>query len=128
MRRLVLALLIIPAVELGLFIWIGGKIGPWWVIALIILSGILGISLAKKQGTEVWRKAQQSMNNGQMPTEQIVDGFCILVGGVLLFAPGFITDITGLFLIIPRTRSPFKKVVQNWFMMKVSKNTIIHRK
>jgi len=128
MRWLLLALLIIPALELGVFIWLGGIVGPWWIVALIILSGILGISFAKNQGIEVWNRAQQSMNNGQMPTKQIIDGICILVGAVLLFAPGFITDIVGLLLIIPWTRQPLKKILQKWIMWKVSKNTIIYRK
>jgi UPF0716 protein FxsA len=128
MRWLLLTLLIIPAIELGVFIWIGDIIGPWWIVTLIILSGLLGISLAKKQGRAVWIKAQQSMNNRQAPTKEIVDGICILFGGVLLFLPGFITDIIGLFLIIPWTRRPFKSIIQKWIMWKVSKSTIIYRK
>ena len=128
MRWLLLVLLIVPALELGIFIWLGGIIGPWWIIALIILSGILGISFAKNQGIEVWRQAQQSMNQGQMPTKHIVDGICILIGAVFLFAPGFLTDIIGLFLIIPWTRKPFKKILQKWIMWNVSKKTIIYRK
>lgn len=128
MRWLLLALLIIPALELGVFIWLGGIIGPWWIITLIILSGVLGLSFAKRQGIEVWNQAQQSMNNGQMPTKQIIDGLCILVGAILLFAPGFITDVIGLFLIIPWIRYPFKNLLQKWIMWKVSKGTIIYRK
>ena len=125
MRWLLLVLLIIPALELGVFIWLGGIIGPWWIVMLIILSGILGISFAKKQGSEVWKQAQQSMNYGQMPTKHIVDGICIFIGAILLFAPGIITDLMGFFLIIPWTRHPFKNVLQKWIMWKVSKNTIV---
>jgi len=128
MRWLFLALLIVPALELGIIIWLGGIVGPWWIIALIILSGILGISFAKNQGIEVWKQAQQSMNNAQMPTKHIVDGISIFVGAILLFAPGIMTDMVGLFLIIPWTRRPFKKLLQKWIMWKVSKNTIIYRK
>lgn len=124
MRWLLLALLIIPALELGVFIWLGGIIGPWWIVVLIILSGILGISFAKNQGIATWKRAQQSMNNGQMPTKQIVDGVCIFVGAILLFAPGFITDIMGLLIIIPWTRQPFKKIIQTWIMWKVSKTRL----
>src|SRR5690554_5514435 len=126
MRWLLLILLVVPALELGVFIWLGGIIGPWWIVMLIILSGILGISFAKKQGSEVWKQAQQSMNHGQMPTKHIVDGICIFIGAILLFAPGIITDIIGLFLIIPWTRRPFKNVLQKWIMWKVSKNTIVY--
>lgn len=128
MRWLILILLVVPALELGVFIWLGGIIGPWWIVTLIILSGILGISFARMQGAEVWKQAQQSMNNGQMPTKHIVDGVCIFIGAILLFAPGMITDLMGLFLIIPWTRRPFKKILQKWIMWKVSKNTIVYRK
>lgn len=128
MRWLLLALLVIPALELGIFIWLGGIIGPWWIVTLIILSGILGVSFAKKQGVEVWKQAQQSMNNGQIPRKQIMDGICIFIGAVLLFAPGFMTDLLGLLLIIPWTRQPFIKLMKKWMMWNVSKKTIIYRK
>lgn len=128
MRWLLLALLIVPALEIGVFIKVGGMIGPWWVVTLILLSGVLGITLAKKEGAEVWTKARQSMNHGQAPTEQIIDGICIFIGAILLFAPGFVTDTIGLFLIIPWTRKPFKSFFRKWLMWKMSKGTIIYRK
>src|SRR5699024_1471927 len=128
MRWLLLVLLIVPALELGIFIWLGGIIGPWWIVALIILSGSLGISFAKNQGIEVWRQAQQSMNQGQKPTKHIVDGNCILVGAEHLFARGFRTDIIVLFLIMPWTRQPFKNILEKWIMWHVSKKTLIDRK
>ena len=128
MRWLLLALLIVPALEISVLIWLGSMIGPWWVFVLIILSGILGIAFAKRQGTETWIKARQSMNSGQVPTEQIVDGVCILVGAVFLLAPGLITDTFGLLLIIPLTRIPFKIIIQNWIVWKMSKGRIINRR
>lgn len=128
MRWLLLALLIVPALEISVLIWLGSMIGPWWVFVLIILSGILGIAFAKRQGTETWIKARQSMNSGQVPTEQIIDGICILVGAVFLLAPGLITDTFGLLLIIPLTRIPFKIIIQNWIVWKMSKGRIINRR
>lgn len=128
MRWLLLALLIIPALEIGVFVWVGGTIGPWWVIMLILLSGIIGITLAKQQGYETWIKAQQLMKNGQAPTEQLIDGICIFVGAVLLFAPGFITDVIGLLLVLPWTRNPFKMMIMRWIQWKISKGKIIYRK
>lgn len=79
-RWLLLALLIVPAMEIGVFIWAGNIIGPWWVVALIILTGIVGVSLAKRQGMEAWQRAQLSMNHGQPPADAIIDGICILSG------------------------------------------------
>lgn len=128
MRWLLLALLIVPALEIGVFIKVGGMIGPWWVVTLILLSGLLGIALAKKEGAAVWMKANQSMSQRQAPTEQIIDGICIFIGAIFLFAPGFITDTVGLFLIIPWTRRPFKSLFRKWVMWKMSKGTIIYRK
>lgn len=128
MRWLLLALLIIPAIEIGLFVWVGGMIGPWWVVALIVLSGILGVALARKEGAETWINARKSMNQGQAPTAQIIDGFCIFVGAVLLFSPGFLTDIVGLLLVIPVTRKFFKLGIVRWIQWKVSKGAIIYRK
>ena len=108
MRWLLLALLIIPAAEIGLFIWIGGMTGPWWVVFLIVLTGVAGVTLAKKQGMDTWRRAQLQMNNGRPPTEEIVDGICIFIGAVFLFSPGFITDTVGFILVLPLTRGLFK--------------------
>lgn len=128
MRWILLLFLIIPALEIGIFVWAGGIIGPLWVVLLIIFTGILGIAIAKSQGMETWRRAQLQMRNGYAPTTEIVDGICIFIGAVLLFTPGFITDLTGFILVLPWTRIPFRgwifRVVQN----KMSKGTIIYRK
>lgn len=128
MRWLLLAFILIPALEIGVFIWIGGIVGPWWVVTLIFLSGILGITLAKQQGLETWHKARLFMQNGKIPTEQLIDGICILIGAIFLFAPGFITDIVGLFLVIPWTRKPFRIMLIGWVQWKISKGKIIYRK
>lgn len=63
MRWLLLALLVLPAMEIGVFIWIGGIIGPWWVVGLILLTGIVGVTIARNQGVETWNRAQQSMRD-----------------------------------------------------------------
>lgn len=128
MRILLLALIIIPAIEIGLFVWVGGMIGPWWVVGLIVLSGVLGVAFARKEGAETWVKARQSMKQGQMPTAEIIDGISIFIGAVLLFSPGFFTDIIGLLLVIPYTRFFLKLGIVKLIQSKVSKGTIIYRK
>ncbi|GAA0429497.1 membrane protein FxsA [Lentibacillus halophilus] len=128
MRWLLLALLIIPALEIGVFIWAGNIIGPWWVVALIILTGVAGVSLAKKQGTETWQRAQRSMNSGQVPADALIDGICIFIGGVFLFSPGFITDAVGFMLVIPITRRPFKRMVQHLLRHMMNNSNIIYRR
>ncbi|WP_010532411.1 FxsA family protein [Lentibacillus jeotgali] len=128
MRWLLLALIIVPAVEIGVFVWVGGVIGPWWVVGLIILTGIVGVSLARKEGLDAWRRAQIAMNQGKPPGDAIIDGICIFVGGVFLFAPGFITDIAGFILVLPPTRSPFKGMLERLLRNLASKSTFIYRR
>src|SRR5690625_7368207 len=111
MRWLLLTLLILPALEIGVFIWIGGIIGPWWVVGLIFLSGVIGVTIANRQGVETWNKAQLSMRNRQVPTEQIMDGICIFVGGDFLLAPGFVSDRVGFTVDVPWTRGPLKNTL-----------------
>jgi len=112
LKWLILLIVLLPALEIGMFVWIGGEIGPWWVVLLIIFTGIIGAWLAKKQGLDTFRRAQQSMGQGIFPEEQIFDGICVLIGGILLLSPGFITDTVGLLLLIPMTRRPFKASFQ----------------
>src|SRR5699024_90663 len=83
MRFIILALLIIPALEIGVFIWAGSIIGPWWVVGLILLTGFIGIAIAKQQGMETWFRARQAINMGQPPAEEIVDGISIFIGAVV---------------------------------------------
>ncbi|QAS53958.1 FxsA family protein [Halobacillus litoralis] len=128
-RWLLLFILIVPALEIGLLIWAGSYIGPWWVILLIISTGVLGAWLAKQQGLETIRNLQRSMSEGQMPKDALLDGACILVGGAVLLTPGFITDAVGFLLLIPTTRAPIKLFVKRAIEKALQKGTItIYRK
>ncbi|SFJ12626.1 UPF0716 protein FxsA [Halobacillus dabanensis] len=128
-RWLLLFILIVPALEIGVLIWTGNWIGPIWVILLIILTGVLGAWLAKKQGLETIRNFQQSVQYGQMPQDTLLDGACILVGGAVLLTPGFITDAIGFLLLIPATRLPIKRFLRSAIQKAMQKGTItIYRK
>ncbi|MGM8366276.1 FxsA family protein [Virgibacillus sp. W0181] len=130
MRWLFPAFLIVPALEIGLFVWAGGWIGPWWIVILILLTGIIGVSFARQQGIIVWNRAKESMSYHQVPGDEIVDGICIFIGALFLFTPGFITDAVGFFLVLPWTRQPFKAIVIKWLKYYMTKNSgkIIYRK
>ncbi|GGB27625.1 membrane protein FxsA [Virgibacillus dakarensis] len=128
MRWILLALLIIPAMEIGVFVWAGGIIGPWWVVFIILVTGIVGVTIAKQQGMETWRRARKLVSQGQAPTSEIVDGICIFIGAVFLFTPGFITDTIGFLLVLPWTRTPFRNWLQRFIKDKMNKGTIIYRK
>lgn len=111
MRLLLALIIIVPALEIGVLILSGKTFGIPITILLIILTGVIGAWLAKKQGLETLRRAQDQMSYGQVPGDAIIDGICILVGAVLLLTPGFITDLTGFFLLLPNTRQMIKPFI-----------------
>ncbi|WP_141432010.1 FxsA family protein [Bacillus sp. 03113] len=113
MRYLLLLLIFVPAVDIGVLFIAGKSIGIFPTILFIIFTGILGTYLAKKQGLETIQKAREQLQNGYMPGDALIDGICILVGGVLLLLPGFITDAIGILLFIPFTRKFIKLILIN---------------
>lgn len=117
MRILLFLIIVIPALEIGVLLLSGKTIGVIPTIILIILTGVIGAWLAKKQGIETVRKVQYQMQNGQIPGEAIVDGLCILVGGIFLLSPGFITDIAGILLLFPISR----KIVKPFLLKSIRK-------
>ncbi|MBM7554985.1 FxsA family protein [Thalassobacillus pellis] len=128
-RWLLLLIIIVPALEIGILVWAGNMIGPIWVVLLIILTGVVGAWLAKKQGLETVQHFRSSMSMGQLPQDTLLDGACILVGGTLLLTPGFITDTTGFLLLFPLTRNPIKVLIRKWVKRRMDRGTItIHRR
>ncbi|MCK5215470.1 MAG: membrane protein FxsA [Candidatus Omnitrophica bacterium] len=111
---LILLFTVLPAVELALLIKIGGHIGVMNTLTVIILTGVIGAYLARIQGFTVMRNIQESMNQGRMPTEEMLDGVMILVGGIVLLTPGFLTDTIGFLLLIPITRLLIKNLVRRY--------------
>lgn len=124
MRYLLLLLIIIPAGEIGFLLLSGRTIGILPTILLIFLTGIAGAYLAKKQGLETIRKAQEQLRFGRMPGEEILDGICIICGGTLLLSPGFITDVLGFLLLAPPTRVFFKRLLTKFFRNRINNGRI----
>jgi len=104
---------------MGVLLLSGKTIGVIPTILLIIATGFIGAWLAKKQGIKAFRDAQLRMASGQLPGEAILDGLCILVGGIFLLTPGFITDLFGLVLLFPATRIFFKNWLKKWLEKKL---------
>ena len=113
-RYLLFFLIVIPAVEIGILLFAGKTIGVLPTVALIVATGFLGAYLAKKEGLETVKKARFEMQFGRLPGEAILDGICVLSGGIFLLMPGFLTDVLGLFLLVPVTRRLFKKLLKKW--------------
>jgi UPF0716 protein FxsA len=124
MRYLFLLIIGIPALDIGLLLFSGKTIGVWPTIAVIIFTGIIGAYLAKKEGLQTIRRVQEQLSHGEIPGEAVIDGICILIGGVLLVTPGFITDLTGFLLLLPPTRKPFKFLMKKAWQRKFDKRNI----
>lgn len=124
MRFLLFLFIVVPALEIGLFILAGKTIGGLATIALIIATGILGAYLAKQQELGVLRKMQEQMRSGYPPGEALIEGVCVLFGGLLLLTPGFISDITGLLLVLPPTRKMLQPALLKMLKSRISKKQI----
>jgi UPF0716 protein FxsA len=115
MARLLLLFVLVPIAELALLIEIGNRIGLAATLALIVLTGVLGAGLARHQGLGVLAKIRSEMDQGRLPTGQLVDGALILVAGAVLMTPGVLTDALGFFCLIPPGRRLLKKVLSRRF-------------
>ncbi len=102
--KLLLLFTLVPVIELFVLIEIGSRIGGLATVALVLITGTVGAWLAKMQGFVVLRRLQMETNSGQLPGDALLDGVMILVGGLTLLTPGFLTDIVGLSLLLPGTR------------------------
>lgn len=106
--RLFLLFVGLPLVELALLVQIGRWFGLLPTLALVLITGTVGAALARRQGLRVWLDIQHELREGRMPVANMLDGFMILVGGVLLLTPGLLTDLAGLSLLLPLTRRYYK--------------------
>lgn len=117
--RLILLFLLMPAVELGLLIQVDKLIGFWPTIGTIILTGVVGSYLARREGLSVWKRLNDRLNTGDVPGEELLDGVIILVAGALLVTPGVLTDVIGFLGLFPWTRAGIRKVVMNRIQKKM---------
>ena len=95
----------VPLIEIALFIQVGGAIGLWATLAVVILTAIIGTTLMRAQGVMAMNKIRQSFNQMNDPTEPLAHGAMILFSGALLLTPGFFTDTVGFLLLVPGFRS-----------------------
>lgn len=93
-----------PIAEIAVLIKVGGAIGGWTTIGIVILTALIGTAMLRQQGIATLNKAQMRMQNGEMPAQQMLEGLLLLIGGVLLLTPGFITDFFGFCTLIPISR------------------------
>jgi len=103
--RLLAIFLAVPIIEIALFIQVGGLIGLWPTLAIVVLTAVLGTTLMRAQGAVAMAQIRNSFTEMSDPTEPLANGAMILLSGALLLTPGFFTDFVGFMLLIPKVRS-----------------------
>jgi len=111
MLALVFLLILVPVVELAVFIQVASAFGVWNTVAVLIAISLIGFWIVRRQGAGLWRRAQLQLDAGRMPGKEAVDGFLVLCAGILLLVPGFVTDALGLMLLIPPVRTGVRALV-----------------
>lgn len=113
MLKWLLLFTVVPVAELYLLIQLGQVIGPELTVGVVVVTGAVGVVLAKSQGMAVLNSIQDQVEMGEVPGSAILDGLFVLVGGVLLVTPGLLTDTIGFIFLIPFTRCPLKNYLRH---------------
>lgn len=122
--KLFLAFTVIPFLEIYLLIKIGAHLGALNTVIIVILTGFLGALLARFQGLQTMARVRQSLDRGEMPAEELLDALLILLAGIVLLTPGFLTDLAGLIILIPQTRLRFKRWLRKKFDKWISQKPV----
>ena len=120
MSPILLSIILIPVIEIYLFIKIGSQIGAFNTISLIFITAIVGIYYAKYEGLNTFKSGFTQLLKNEMPAYELISGAAIAFAALLLIIPGFATDFVGFLLIIPFTR----RVLLSQFSKKVSKKNV----
>ena len=102
---LLVAFILVPIIEISVIGQVQDAVGWPWTITILVLDSVIGAYVVRTQGARAWRRFQEALGSGRMPTAEIVDGALILFGGALMLTPGFVTDIVGLVAVFPVTRT-----------------------
>jgi UPF0716 protein FxsA len=125
-RRLVVIvalLVIVPIIEIAVLIAVGRVIGVGWTLVLMLATSVLGGWLLRTQGARAWRAFRNDVNAGRPPGNAATDGLLVLLGGMFMLVPGFVSDVIGLLLIAPPTRRMARALVLSVAAHRMSAST-----
>lgn len=103
-------MLLVPLLEIIVFIAVAQLIGGWWAFLLLVVAGLLGLFVMSRGGTAAGQAMRVAMRTGQAPERRLLDSGLTMLGGLMLFLPGFLTDIVGLLLLFPPTKAVARRV------------------
>ena len=119
-----LIFLVVPVIEIYILIQVGQVIGALWTVFFVVLTAVIGVQLLKQQGLSTLASAQNKMNQGEMPAQELLEGMALMLAGAFLLTPGFFTDAFGFMLLIPLTRRLMLQAVVQRF--KTSGRFVVH--
>jgi UPF0716 protein FxsA len=117
--KLFLLFAILPIIEIALLINVGEQIGGWNTVFIVIITAFAGAHLVRQQGLSTLMQAQQKMQSGSMPGQEVAEGLLLVIAGVLLVTPGFITDGFGFLLSLPMTRPVIARALMKTLALRV---------
>lgn len=113
--KLILAFILVPLIELTLLVQLHQQTSFLTTLLVVVFTGMLGVSLARRQGLDVWRGIHQQLAQGKNPSAEIINGVMILLAGAFLMTPGLLTDGVGFALLVPWLRTQLQLGLTNWF-------------
>lgn len=115
--------IVVPITEIAVLMEVSDQIGGLTTIALVILTAAVGASLVRSQGVQTLMSAQQKMQQGQQPGQEVIEGILLALAGIMLVTPGFVTDFVGLLLLLPLSRQFFAgKLLERVILKNMAQN------
>lgn len=108
---LLLVFIVVPILEIMVFIRAGEWIGLWPTLAGVVLTAVIGAAIVRHQGLSTLASAQRSVGEGRFPVSEVFDGLCLIIAGAFLITPGFLTDSAGFLLLVPPVRALLRRIV-----------------
>lgn len=112
---LLITFIAIPIIEIAVFIEVGGWIGLWPTIGIVILTAVIGTGLLRQQGISILFRIQENLEANKLPVRELFDGVCLVIAGAFLLTPGFVTDSLGFALFVP----PIRQIIAGWIGQKI---------
>ena len=118
---LILLFVTVPLIEMGILIEVGKRIGTFPTVFVVVVTGIIGATLARYEGLGVIKRIHKKISSGMIPSDSLMDGLLILIAGALLITPGLLTDITGFLFLVPAFRLIIKRQVSKKIKEKIDR-------
>lgn len=124
LTRLIVIFVAVPLMELAILLRIGQSIGLTPTVALVVVTGMAGAALARRQGARAFLAVQRELASGRLPARPLLDGLAVLLGGALLLTPGVLTDLAGFALLLPTSRRWLRRLAAGALERRIREGTV----